>query len=152
MRSPCRKTSTHERGGARDPLCLRVLRTPQEAGRQPAPSCPYVRQIQCLDPRRRLWQRVFKEVSKEYPQITAQHLYVDALCTQMVRDPRQFDVIVTNNMFGDIITDLAAGLQGGLGMAASGNIHPGKTSMFEPVHGSAPPLAGKNLANHSAPS
>ena len=94
-----------------------------------------------------LWQRVFKEVSREYPQITPQHMYVDALCTQMVRDPRQFDVIVTNNMFGDIITDLAAGLQGGLGMAASGNIHPGKTSMFEPVHGSAPPLAGKNIAN-----
>jgi 3-isopropylmalate dehydrogenase len=94
-----------------------------------------------------LWQRVFKEVSGEYPQITAQHMYVDALCMQMVRDPRQFDVIVTNNMFGDIITDLAAGLQGGLGMAASGNIHPGKTSMFEPVHGSAPPIAGKNMAN-----
>ena len=94
-----------------------------------------------------LWQRVFKEVSGEYPQITAQHMYVDALCMQMVRDPRQFDVIVTNNMFGDIITDLAAGLQGGLGMAASGNIHPGKTSMFEPVHGSAPPIAGKDMAN-----
>jgi 3-isopropylmalate dehydrogenase len=94
-----------------------------------------------------LWQRVFKEVSCEYPQITPQHMYVDALCTQMVCDPRRFDVIVTNNMFGDIITDLAAGLQGGLGMAASGNIHPGKTSMFEPVHGSAPPLAGKNVAN-----
>jgi 3-isopropylmalate dehydrogenase len=94
-----------------------------------------------------LWQRVFKEVGREYPQIAAEHMYVDALCTQMVRDPRQFDVIVTNNMFGDIITDLAAGLQGGLGMAASGNIHPGKTSMFEPVHGSAPPIAGKNLAN-----
>src|SRR5437660_6661272 len=94
-----------------------------------------------------LWQRVFKEVSAEYSAITAQHMYVDALCMQMVRDPRQFDVIVTNNMFGDIITDLAAGLQGGLGMAASGNIHPGKTSMFEPVHGSAPPIAGKNIAN-----
>ncbi|HEX3818996.1 MAG TPA: 3-isopropylmalate dehydrogenase [Candidatus Sulfotelmatobacter sp.] len=94
-----------------------------------------------------LWQRVFREVSAEYPKITAQHMYVDALCMQMVRDPRQFDVIVTNNMFGDIITDLAAGLQGGLGMAASGNIHPGKTSMFEPVHGSAPPIAGKDLAN-----
>ena len=94
-----------------------------------------------------LWQRVFKGVSGEYPQITVQHMYVDALCMQMVRDPRQFDVIVTNNMFGDIITDLAAGLQGGLGMAASGNIHPGKTSMFEPVHGSAPPIAGKNVAN-----
>src|SRR6185369_16918810 len=65
----------------------------------------------------------------------------------MVRDPRSLDVIVTNNMFGDIITDLAAALQGGLGMAASGNIHPGKISMFEPVHGSAPPIAGKNIAN-----
>ena len=94
-----------------------------------------------------LWQRVFKEVSREYPEITAEHMYVDALCMQMVRDPRQFDVVVTNNMFGDIMTDLAAGLQGGLGMAASGNIHPGKTSMFEPVHGSAPTIAGKNLAN-----
>ena len=94
-----------------------------------------------------LWQRVFKEVGGEYPQIATQHMYVDALCMQMVRDPRPFDVIVTNNMFGDIITDLAAGLQGGLGMAASGNIHPGKTSMFEPVHGSAPPIAGKNVAN-----
>ncbi|HZQ24009.1 MAG TPA: 3-isopropylmalate dehydrogenase [Terriglobales bacterium] len=94
-----------------------------------------------------LWQRVFREVAAEYPQITPDHMYMDALCMQMVRDPRQFDVIVTNNMFGDIITDLAAGLQGGLGMAASGNIHPGKTSMFEPVHGSAPPIAGKNIAN-----
>ena len=94
-----------------------------------------------------LWQRVFKEVAAEYPTIETQHMYVDALCMQMVRDPRPFDVIVTNNMFGDIITDLAAGFQGGLGMAASGNLHPGKTSMFEPVHGSAPPIAGKNIAN-----
>jgi 3-isopropylmalate dehydrogenase len=94
-----------------------------------------------------LWQRVFKEVAAEHPNIETQHMYVDALCMQMVRDPRGFDVIVTNNMFGDIITDLAAGLQGGLGMAASGNLHPGKTSMFEPVHGSAPPIAGKNIAN-----
>lgn len=94
-----------------------------------------------------LWQRVFKDVQRDYPDIKAEHMYVDALCMHMVRDPRQFDVIVTNNMFGDIITDLAAGLQGGLGMAASGNLHPGKTSMFEPVHGSAPPLAGKNVAN-----
>jgi 3-isopropylmalate dehydrogenase len=94
-----------------------------------------------------LWQRVFKEVAGEYPRIETQHMYVDALCTQMVRDPRVFDVIVTNNMFGDILTDLGAGLQGGLGMAASGNLHPGKTSMFEPVHGSAPPIAGKNIAN-----
>jgi len=94
-----------------------------------------------------LWQRVFKDVGAEYPRIEKQHMYVDALAMQMVRDPRGFDVIVTNNMFGDILTDLAAALQGGLGMAASGNIHPGKISMFEPVHGSAPPLAGKNMAN-----
>jgi 3-isopropylmalate dehydrogenase len=94
-----------------------------------------------------LWQRVFKTVGAEYPQIKSEHMYVDALCMQLIRDPRLFDVIVTNNMFGDIITDVAAALQGGLGMAASGNIHPGKTSMFEPVHGSAPPLAGKNVAN-----
>ena len=94
-----------------------------------------------------LWQRVFKLVAAEHPEIQASHMYVDALCMQIVRDPRQFEVIVTNNMFGDIITDLAAAVQGGLGMAASGNIHPGKTSMFEPVHGSAPPLAGKNAAN-----
>ena len=94
-----------------------------------------------------LWQRVFKQVAQEYPDITPQHMYVDALCLQMVREPQSLEVIVTNNMFGDIITDLAAALQGGLGMAASGNIHPGRTSMFEPVHGSAPPLAGKNVAN-----
>ncbi len=96
-----------------------------------------------------LWQRTFKEVGAEYPdsKIEKQHMYVDALCMQMVRDPRGFDVIVTNNMFGDIITDLAAGLQGGLGMAASGNLRPGHASMFEPVHGSAPPIAGKNIAN-----
>ena len=94
-----------------------------------------------------LWQRVFKIVGAQYPQIKSEHMYVDALCMQLVRDPRSFDVIVTNNMFGDIITDVAGALQGGLGMAASANIHSGKTSMFEPVHGSAPPLAGKNVAN-----
>jgi 3-isopropylmalate dehydrogenase len=94
-----------------------------------------------------LWQRVFKYVAAGYPEIQTQHMYIDALCMHMVRDPKQFDVIVTNNIFGDIVTDLAAALQGGLGMAASGNIHPGRTSMFEPVHGSAPPFAGKNIAN-----
>jgi 3-isopropylmalate dehydrogenase len=94
-----------------------------------------------------LWQRVFREVAPQYPGIEARHLYIDALALLMVQNPAQFDVIVTNNLFGDIITDLGAGLQGGLGLAASGNLHPGKTSMFEPVHGSAPPLAGKNVAN-----
>ena len=94
-----------------------------------------------------LWQRVFKEVKAEFPEIVASHMYVDNLSLQLVRDPKQFEVIVTSNMFGDIVTDIAAGLQGGLGMAASGNIHPGKISLFEPVHGSSPPIAGKNIAN-----
>ena len=94
-----------------------------------------------------LWQRVFKELAPQYPTIEATHLYIDALAMLLVQSPDQFDVIVTNNLFGDIITDIGGALQGGLGMAASGNIHPGRTSMFEPVHGSAPPLAGKNIAN-----
>src|SRR3954464_9793993 len=94
-----------------------------------------------------LWQRVFKDVAAEYPGIQATHYYIDALAMYMVLDPGQFEVIVTNNLFGDIVTDLGATFQGGLGMAASGNIHPGKTSMFEPVHGSAPKFAGKNIAN-----
>jgi 3-isopropylmalate dehydrogenase len=94
-----------------------------------------------------LWQRVFAEVAKEYPAIQPIHYYIDALAMYMIKDPGQFQVIVTNNLFGDIITDLGAQLQGGLGMAASGNLHPGRTSMFEPVHGSAPKYAGKNLAN-----
>ncbi|MBA2306415.1 MAG: 3-isopropylmalate dehydrogenase [Acidobacteria bacterium] len=94
-----------------------------------------------------LWQRVFKELAAQYPAIIATHYYIDALAMYMVLDPGQFEVIVTNNLFGDIITDLGATFQGGLGMAASGNIHPGRTSMFEPVHGSAPKFAGKNIAN-----
>src|SRR5688572_29619590 len=94
-----------------------------------------------------LWQRVFREVAVEYPDIKASHMYIDALAMFLVKDPGQFEVIVTNNLFGDIVTDIGGALQGGLGMAASGNIHPGRTSLFEPVHGSAPPLAGKNVAN-----
>jgi 3-isopropylmalate dehydrogenase len=94
-----------------------------------------------------LWQRVFQQVTAAFPDIEATHLYIDALAMQLVKNPGQFDVIVTNNMFGDIITDLGAQLQGGLGMAASGNLHPGRTSMFEPVHGSAPKYAGRNIAN-----
>ena len=94
-----------------------------------------------------LWQRVFRETAARYPGIDATHYYIDALAMYLVLDPGQFQVIVTNNLFGDIITDLGAAFQGGLGMAASGNIHPGRTSMFEPVHGSAPKFAGKNVAN-----
>jgi 3-isopropylmalate dehydrogenase len=112
-----------------------------------------------------LWYRVFFEVAAEYPGIEARHVYVDALCLYLVQDPSAFEVIVTCNLFGDIVTDLGAALQGGLGMAASANVHPplrGSTGariccaeehaslpvgMFEPVHGSAPPLAGRDVAN-----
>lgn len=101
-----------------------------------------------------LWLRVFGEVKAQYPDITSQHLYVDALCLLLVQDPSQFQVIVTNNLFGDIVTDLGAAFQGGLGMAASANLHwpaspsdPPRVAMFEPVHGSAPLLAGKDIAN-----
>ena len=97
-----------------------------------------------------LWYRCFFEVAKEYPGIEAKHVYVDALCLYLVQDPSPFEVVVTCNLFGDIVTDLGAALQGGLGMAASANVHaadPSRVAMFEPVHGSAPPLAGKDLAN-----
>jgi len=94
-----------------------------------------------------LWQRVYKAVASEYPNIDASHLYVDVLAMELVRAPERFDVIVTSNLFGDIVTDLGAILQGGIGLACSGNIHPGKLSLFEPVHGSAPDIAGKGIAN-----
>ena len=94
-----------------------------------------------------LWQRTFAEVRRRYPDVQSRHLYVDTLAMEIVRDPGQFDVIVTCNLFGDILSDLAAVLLGGLGMAPSANLHPGKISMFEPVHGSAPNIAGKNQAN-----
>jgi 3-isopropylmalate dehydrogenase len=94
-----------------------------------------------------LWQRVFWEIAKEYPDLQSEHFFIDALTMQMVKNPGRFEVIVTCNMFGDIITDLGAQLQGGLGMAASGNINPNGICLFEPVHGSAPKYAGKNVAN-----
>lgn len=94
-----------------------------------------------------LWRRLFAELAAEYADIESRHLYIDNLVLQMVRDPSQFEVIVTSNMFGDIISDLGAGLAGGLGLAPSGNINPDGVSMFEPVHGSAPDIAGKGIAN-----
>ena len=97
-----------------------------------------------------LWQRTFAEVRERYPEIESSHLYVDTLAMEMVRDPAQFQVIVTCNLFGDIVSDLGAQLQGGLGLSPSANLNPGNVSMFEPVHGSAPQLAGKNLANPMA--
>jgi 3-isopropylmalate dehydrogenase len=97
-----------------------------------------------------LWQRVFHEVRVDYPEIEASHMYIDALCLELIRDPGQFEVIVTNNLFGDIVTDLGAALQGGLGVAASVSFnpeHPERVKLFEPVHGSAPKLVGLSQAN-----
>jgi len=93
-----------------------------------------------------IWTRAFAQVAGEFPEVETDHAYVDACCMWMIKNPEWFDVIVTTNLFGDIVTDLAAMIQGGMGIAASGNIHPGKTSMFEPIHGSAPKHAGKNVA------
>jgi 3-isopropylmalate dehydrogenase len=94
-----------------------------------------------------LWTRTFSEVGKEYPQVSTDHAYIDAACMWLVKNPEQFDTVVTNNIFGDILTDLGAVLQGGMGIAASGNIHPGKVSMFEPIHGSAPKYKGKGVVS-----
>jgi 3-isopropylmalate dehydrogenase len=98
-------------------------------------------------PAHRIWQERFKAIAAEHSGITAEHRFVDALALEMVRDPGRFQVIVTNNLYGDILSDLGAGLVGGLGLAASANLHPGRPGLFEPVHGSAPPLAGKGVAN-----
>jgi 3-isopropylmalate dehydrogenase len=101
-------------------------------------------------PAHRIWQERFKAIAAERFGITAEHRFVDALALEMVRDPGRFQVIVTHNLYGDILSDLGAGLVGGLGLAASANLHPGRPGLFEPVHGSAPPLAGKGVANPMA--
>ena len=98
-------------------------------------------------PAHRIWQTTFKRVAAEYPGLTTEHRFVDALAMELVREPERFQVIVTNNLYGDILSDLGAGLIGGLGISASANLHPGRAGLFEPVHGSAPPLKGKNVAN-----
>ena len=99
-----------------------------------------------------LWTRVFNEVAKDFPEVTTDYLHVDAASMFFVTNPERFDVVVTDNLFGDIITDIAAAICGGIGLAASGNINPTGAfpSMFEPVHGSAPDIAGKNLADPTA--
>jgi 3-isopropylmalate dehydrogenase len=94
-----------------------------------------------------IWRRTFADVARDYPDISTDELYVDAAAMFMVADPGRFDVMVTTNLFGDILTDLGAVIQGGMGSAASGNIHPGRVSMFEPIHGSAPDIAGTGTAN-----
>ncbi|HEU4438639.1 MAG TPA: isocitrate/isopropylmalate family dehydrogenase [Methylomirabilota bacterium] len=98
-------------------------------------------------PAHHLWQRLFREVAAEFAGIEAEHRYIDALAMELVRRPERFQVIVANNLFGDILSDLGAALVGGLGIAASANLHPGRAGLFEPVHGSAPRHAGRGDAN-----
>ena len=101
-------------------------------------------------PAHRLWRRLFDQIGSEYPAIEREHRYVDAIAMEFVRNPERFQVVVTNNLYGDILSDLGAALVGGLGLAASANLHPGRAGLFEPVHGSAPTLAGKGVANPMA--
>ena len=99
-----------------------------------------------------LWDRTFNEVATEYPQVTTAYNHVDAACIYFVTDPHRYDVVVTDNLFGDILTDLGGAVSGGIGLASSANLNPARTgpSMFEPVHGSAPDIAGTNVANPTA--
>jgi 3-isopropylmalate dehydrogenase len=120
-------------------------RRAKEEGRDRKPTVTLVDKANALRPQD-IWTRAFAHVAADFPDVETDHAYVDACCMWMIKNPEWFDVIVTTNMFGDIITDLGSMLQGGMGVAASGNIHPGKTSMFEPIHGSAPKHAGKNVA------
>jgi len=115
------------------------------SGSNRAPTVTLVDKANAMRPQD-IWTRSFAQVAQEFPDVKTDHAYVDACCMWMIKNPEWFDVIVTTNMFGDIITDLGSMLQGGMGIAASGNIHPGQTSMFEPIHGSAPKYAGKNVA------
>jgi 3-isopropylmalate dehydrogenase len=99
-----------------------------------------------------LWQRTFEDVGREYPQVGTAYNHVDAACIYFVQDPHRYDVVVTDNLFGDILTDLGGAVSGGIGLASSANLNPARTgpSMFEPVHGSAPDIAGTNRANPAA--
>jgi len=94
-----------------------------------------------------LWREIFEEIGKNYPNIQKENLYIDAFCQWLIRTPYAYETVVTGNLFGDIISDEAAFLIGSMGMVSSGNIHPGKVSMYEPIHGSAPDIAGKKIAN-----
>jgi 3-isopropylmalate dehydrogenase len=125
----------------------RILRAAFEAARSRRKKVCMSDKANALTYAHGLWQRTFKALKSEYPDVEASHLYVDVAAMEMVRAPDRFDVLVTSNMFGDILTDLGAAIAGGLGLAASGNIHPGRCSLFEPVHGSAPDIAGKGVAN-----
>jgi 3-isopropylmalate dehydrogenase len=127
----------------------RILRAAFDAARREKKRLCVADKSNALRHAHELWQRVYRELRAEYADVSSEHLYIDALCYELVRDPARFQIIVSCNLFGDIVSDLAAALGGGLGLAASGSLHPGGNvpGLFEPVHGSAPELAGRDLAN-----
>ena len=125
----------------------RILRAGFELARARRKKLTMVDKANALEFAHGLWRRAFAAMQKEFPDVACSVLFVDVCAMDLVRAPEKFDVIVTSNMFGDILTDLGAAIVGGLGVAASGNIHPGRCSLFEPVHGSAPDIAGKGVAN-----
>lgn len=129
--------------------CERIIRYAFELARQQGKSVTSISKGNALNYSMVFWDSVFEEVSKEYPEVKTQSLLVDAACMFFVKNPQRFEVVVTSNLFGDIITDLGAAISGGMGLAAGANINPERKfpSMFEPVHGSAPDIAGKGIAN-----
>jgi 3-isopropylmalate dehydrogenase len=119
----------------------------QHASRRGRTLVTLVDKANAMPPIGSLWRRTFAEVGAEFPDIEREALYVDAVAMDLIRRPERYQVIVTSNLFGDILSDLAAALTGGLGLAPSANLHPGRYALFEPVHGSAPDIAGKGVAN-----
>lgn len=132
------------------PKVSRILRAAFEWARTNGRTLVTMSDKSNVVPAHALWQRLFVAIGADYPDIEGEHRYVDALAMELVREPERFQVIVTNNLFGDILSDLGAQLVGGLGLAASANLNPGRPGLFEPVHGSAPPLTGTGTANPMA--
>lgn len=129
--------------------CERVIRYAYELARKEGKTLTSISKGNALNYSMVFWDQIFEEVSREYPEVETRHLLVDAAAMFMVRDPKRFDVVVTSNLFGDILTDLGAAISGGMGLAAGANINPERRypSMFEAIHGSAPDIAGRNIAN-----
>jgi 3-isopropylmalate dehydrogenase len=125
----------------------RILRAGFELAQKRRKKLTMVDKANALEYAHGLWRRAFAALQREYPDVKTNTLYVDVAAMELVRAPERFDVLVTSNLFGDILSDLGAALVGGLGLAASGNIHPGRCSLFEPVHGAAPDIAGQGVAN-----
>ncbi|MBQ2404539.1 MAG: tartrate dehydrogenase, partial [Lachnospiraceae bacterium] len=132
--------------------CERIIRYAFEVARKEKRSLTSISKGNALNYSMVFWDQIFKEISEEYPDVETRSLLVDAAAMFMVKDPKRFEVVVTSNLFGDILTDLGAAISGGMGLAAGANLNPERTfpSMFEPIHGSAPDIAGQGISNPMA--